>query len=104
MGIFSFHPTTAHSVRRVVTCVWDGQSGIMGKRSFHNDVYGTSLILSVDDDAVNHMVLEGFLKPKGYATYRAGQPGDMASGGYHSCVRAPSITSVSCACVPQSPL
>jgi CheY-like chemotaxis protein len=27
---------------------------------------GTCMVLSVDDDPVNHMVLEGFLKPQGY--------------------------------------
>jgi PleD family two-component response regulator len=46
--------------------MWRAQ-GVKGSRQFYSDVNnGTSLILSVDDDSVNHMVLEGFLKPKGY--------------------------------------
>mmetsp|Transcript_40304 Transcript_40304/g.67555 ORF Transcript_40304/g.67555 Transcript_40304/m.67555 type:complete len:1397 (+) Transcript_40304:190-4380(+) len=42
-----------------------------GERKTYRELYGVSLILSVDDDAVNHLVLESFLKPSGVEMLRA---------------------------------
>ena len=41
------------------------------QRRYHRDTHVEPLILCVDDDAVNHMVLEGFFKPQGFATHMA---------------------------------
>jgi class 3 adenylate cyclase len=47
----------------------DGVTISKGKdmRPYHKDTTGQALVLSIDDDAINHMVLEGFLKPNGFS-------------------------------------
>jgi len=36
------------------------------RRAFHNDIEGSYLVLSVDDDPINQLVIENLLIPEGY--------------------------------------
>ena len=50
------------------------------RRRYHMETHSKPMILCVDDDAINHMVLETFFKPHGFAIEVAMSGFEVGSG------------------------
>lgn len=49
------------------------------ERKLHREMFGTCMVLSVDDDPINQMVVENLLTPEGY-TVRTAETYDSVEG------------------------